>query len=125
MHACCCSHKASPPLHAEAGVEEAKELFSESFASGKLFAQRQSFFDALFTILANRDRDWLSLLLQLLFQTLLNFFTGLTASVFMFLMRLPWLIKSYQPSWVSGNTSICSWPCCDEVHGARLGFLCS
>lgn len=55
-------------LWSEAGVEEGRELFRESFASGKLFAQQRSFFDALFTILGSRDRDWLSLLLQLLFQ---------------------------------------------------------
>ena len=40
--------KASLGLWSEAGVEEGRTLFWESFASGKLFAQRQSLWDAAF-----------------------------------------------------------------------------
>lgn len=47
-------------------MEESKELFWESFSSGKVFAQRQSFWDALFVILGSRERDWLAMLLNLL-----------------------------------------------------------
>lgn len=83
-------------------MEEGRELFWESFNSGKVFAQRQTFIDSIFTILDSRDRDWISMLLQLLFQTLINFFTGLCASVFIFLLQLPSLIWSYQASVVSG-----------------------
>jgi hypothetical protein len=87
-------------------VEEGRELFWSSFTSGKVFAQRQSFFDAIFTILDRRERDWLGMLLQLLFQTVLNFVTGLSVSVFVFLAQLPSLIWSYQPTLVSdGDTS--------------------
>ena len=53
---------------AEAGVEEGRELFWKAFGQGKVFAQRQSFFDALFTIIGGRDRDWLGMLLQLVVQ---------------------------------------------------------
>jgi hypothetical protein len=70
----------------------------KSFQSGKLFAQRQSFWDALFTVLNSRDRDWLSMLIQLIVTTVVNFTTGLTVSVFVFLARLPSLLMSYQPS---------------------------
>lgn len=53
---------------AEAGVAEGRELFWESYAAGKLFAQRRTFWDSLWIILGSRERDWLSMLLNLLFQ---------------------------------------------------------
>lgn len=58
-------------------MEEGRELFWDSYAAGKLFAQRQSMWDAAFTVIGSRDRD-LGLLLRLLLQTLFNFFTGMT-----------------------------------------------
>lgn len=76
-------------------------MFWESFASGKVFAQRQSFLDAFFALLDRRERDVLGLFFQLLFQTLLNFVAGLTVSVFVFVGRLPALIWSFSPSFVS------------------------
>ena len=159
-----CAFTALSP--AEAGVEEGREVFWESFAFGKVFAQRQSFLDAIFTILGGRERDWLSLLLQLLFQvgaprapaclpaalpllppclnswhlrrlivnpqrppaqwppsplvqtqTLINFFTGMCVSVFVFLFQLPSLIWSYQPALVSpGPALCCAALCCAGVR---------
>jgi len=53
-------------------VEEGRELFWESYQSGKVFAQRQSFWDAFFVILDSRDRDWLGMLLSLLFRVSLG-----------------------------------------------------
>ncbi|KAL4458505.1 hypothetical protein ABPG75_013370 [Micractinium tetrahymenae] len=94
--------KALLGLWSEAGVEEGKELFWESFASGKVFAQRQSFWDALFVILGSRERDWLAMLLNLLIRTLINFFTGMVVACFVFLIQLPSLIWSYQPALWSG-----------------------
>lgn len=89
-------------LWTEAGVEEGKELFWDSFSSGKVFAQRQSFWDAFFVILGSRERDWLAMLLNLLIQTLINFFTGMVVACFVFLIQLPSLIWSYQPALWSG-----------------------
>eukprot|EP00887_Chlorella_sp_A99_P006331 scaffold3.g6331.t1 len=74
--------KAALGLWSEVGVEESKALFWRSFASGKLFAQRQSFWDAVFTI------------------TLANFTTGMLIAVFAFLFQLPSLLASYgAPLW--------------------------
>lgn len=102
-------------------MEEGRELFWSSFTSGKVFAQRQSFFDAIFTILDRRERDWLGMLLQLLFQTVLNFVTGLSVSVFVFLAQLPSLIWSYQPTLVSdGDTS--TFRCSAVVSNALRAY---
>ncbi|PSC71398.1 ATP-dependent helicase deoxyribonuclease subunit B [Micractinium conductrix] len=99
--------KAELGLWSEAGVEEAREQFWESYASGKLFAQRQTFWDAFFVIIGSRERDWLAMLLNLLFRTLLNFFTGMCVSVFVFLFSLPSLIWSYQAPLWSGVAFFC------------------
>ncbi|PRW60003.1 hypothetical protein C2E21_1530 [Chlorella sorokiniana] len=94
--------KAALGLWSEAGVEEGRELFKDSFAAGKLFAQRQSFWDAFFIVMSRREGDWLGLLLRLLLQTLVNFFSGMVVAVFVFLFRLPSLIWSYSPTLWSG-----------------------
>lgn len=52
---------ANRPLHAPPSP-------ASSFEGGKIFARRQSFWDAFFTIIGSRERDWLMLLLQLLIQ---------------------------------------------------------
>ncbi|EFN54176.1 hypothetical protein CHLNCDRAFT_135614 [Chlorella variabilis] len=116
--------KAVLGLWSEAGVEEGRELFWESFNSGKVFAQRQTFIDSIFTILDSRDRDWISMLLQLLFQTLINFFTGLCASVFIFLLQLPSLIWSYQASvWSAVSFFALAGVAAVSVVAAYLGLL--
>lgn len=49
-------------------MTEGRELFWDSFASGKLFARRQTFWDSLWIIMGSRERDWLGMLLNLMFQ---------------------------------------------------------
>ncbi|GAB4821899.1 hypothetical protein N2152v2_008945 [Parachlorella kessleri] len=93
--------KAQLGLWSAAGLAESRDLFWKSFHSGKVFAQRQSFWDAVFRLMNSRDQDWLGLLIQLIITTVVNFTTGLTVSVFVFLARLPSLLLSYQPSWGS------------------------
>ncbi|KAL4859320.1 hypothetical protein ACK3TF_001057 [Chlorella vulgaris] len=116
--------KAVLGVFSEAGVEEGRELFWSSFTSGKVFAQRQSFFDAIFTILDRRERDWLGMLLQLLFQTVLNFVTGLSVSVFVFLAQLPSLIWSYQPTlWAGISFFVLAGLAAVSVVASFLGLL--
>lgn len=89
-----------------------------------MFAQRQSFFDAIFTILDRRERDWLGMLLQLLFQTVLNFVTGLSVSVFVFLAQLPSLIWSYQPTlWAGISFFVLAGLAAVSVVASFLGLL--
>lgn len=55
---------------------------------------------------SSRDRNFLSMLIELIFSVAVNFTAGMVASVFLFVFRLPWLLASYQPSWVRDR----SWP---------------
>ena len=48
-----------------------------------------------------RDRNFVSLLIELIFTVAVNFTAGMFCSMFIFVFRLPWLLASYQPSWVS------------------------
>lgn len=49
---------------------------------------------------SSRDRNFLSLLIELIFSVAVNFTAGMFATIFIFIFRLPWLLASYQPSWV-------------------------
>ena len=48
---------------------ESKALFWRAFDQGKVFARRQTFWDALFGILASHDKHWLQLLIELIIKT--------------------------------------------------------
>ena len=87
----------------DAGVEESRALLWKSFESGKVFAQRQTFWDSLFTILNSRDRDWISLLLNLLLTALVNYTVGSVMAVITFVFQLPSFLASYSPGIVSGT----------------------
>jgi ABC-type phosphate/phosphonate transport system permease subunit len=85
----------------EAGLEESRALLWRSFESGKVFAQRQTFWDSLFNLMGSRDKDWLYLLLQLLSTALINYTIGTVMSVFAFALSLPTFLASFAPSWPS------------------------
>lgn len=97
------SAKSALGVWSAAGVEESKQLFWSSYESGKVFARRQSFWDALWIIIGGRDKDWAIQLIQLIVTVAINFATGLTVSVFSYAIRLPWVIFSYQAGLVSGT----------------------
>lgn len=95
--------RAALGLWSEAGVGEAKRLYRDAFASGKVFARRQTFWDALTRLLRSRDdRHPVVALLELLAITVINFAIGAIGSVFIFAMSLPRLIASFQASFLSG-----------------------
>jgi len=88
-------------LWSEAGLEESRAKLWESFSSGKVFAQRQTFWDSLFTILGSRERDWVILLIQLLFTAMINYTVGAIMAGLSFILSLPSLLASFSPSWPS------------------------
>lgn len=94
--------KAALGLWSDAGLEETRSLLWNSFDSGKVFAQRQTFWDTLFNILDSRDKDWVFLLLQTLFTALMNYTVGTIISIVMFASSLPVLISSFKASFLSG-----------------------
>ncbi|KAK9811408.1 hypothetical protein WJX72_003432 [[Myrmecia] bisecta] len=96
--------KAELGLWSELGLHESRALFWRSFESGKVFARRQTFWDTVVNIMTARERNALTMALELLFTALINFTVGMFVSVFAFVFRLPSLLMSYQPSLVSGLT---------------------
>ena len=87
----------------DAGVEESRAMLWKSFQSGKVFAQRQTFWDALFTIINSRDRDWISMLLNLLLTALVNYTVGSVMAVVSFMFSLPSFLWSYGAGVFSGT----------------------
>ena len=95
------SAKKSLGVWSDAGLEESRSMLWNSFESGKVFAQRQTFWDALFTILGSRERDWLVLLLQLLLTALVNYTIGAFMAIITFVFSLPSFLASYSPGLMS------------------------
>ena len=93
--------KQSLGLWSDLGVQESRTLLWNSFESGKLFAQRQTFWDSIFTLLNSRRDDWFVLLLQLLFTALINYTVGAFFSVFTFILSLPSFVSSFSPGFLS------------------------
>eukprot|EP01025_Chloroclados_australasicus_P017946 TRINITY_DN19243_c0_g1_i1.p1 TRINITY_DN19243_c0_g1~~TRINITY_DN19243_c0_g1_i1.p1 ORF type:complete len:291 (-),score=11.16 TRINITY_DN19243_c0_g1_i1:371-1243(-) len=89
-------------LWSHRGVKDSKAMFWQSFEQGKVFAKRQTMWDAIFTLLSRREEDWLIQLLQLVFIAIINFTTGMFLSAVLYLVGLPKLIWSYNAGWVSG-----------------------
>ncbi|KAK9862020.1 hypothetical protein WJX84_004250 [Apatococcus fuscideae] len=94
--------KAELGLWSDAGLEESRLLFWQSFNSGKVFAQRQTFWDTLVNVIFTRDRNVISMAIELLCTVVINFTAGMFISVFAFVFSLPSMLMSYQPSWWSG-----------------------
>jgi hypothetical protein len=90
--------KSALGLWSEAGLEESRELLWTNFHSGKVFAQRQTLFDSIFTLLDSREKDWFFVLIQILFTALVNYTIGTVISVITFVISLPSLLSSFAPS---------------------------
>ena len=93
--------KSALGLWSEAGIEESRELLWSNFQSGKVFAQRQTFWDSIFTLFDSREKDWFVVLIQILFTALVNYTIGTVISIFTFIFSLPSLLSSFAPSWPS------------------------
>lgn len=89
-------------LWSDAGIEEARASFWKSFEAGKVFGRRQTLWDAILTVLGDRERNAMGLLLKVLFSALVNFTIGMVSSIFVFTFKLPWLLADYKPGWISG-----------------------
>ena len=84
------------------GVQEGRDLFWHTYQKGKVFAQRQTFWDALLSLGYSRDDNLLGFIFRWLGTIAFNFTIGLLGSMFVFLWSLPSVIMSFQPSFVSG-----------------------
>ncbi|CAD7699611.1 unnamed protein product [Ostreobium quekettii] len=96
------SAKAELGIWSEAGLSEGRQLFWDSYGRGKLFAQRQSLWDAIYSLLLSRESDALGRILNLVVIVCINFTTGMLMSLLFFVFALPSLIASFRPDVISG-----------------------
>eukprot|EP00877_Chromochloris_zofingiensis_P002393 jgi/Chrzof1/12154/Cz06g23040.t1 len=94
--------KSSLGLWSDIGVQESKALFWESFESGRMFAKQQSVIDVILRLLYGREEELVGKVSETLLVVFVNFMSGLSLSVFIFLFRLPWMIATFQPNLASG-----------------------
>lgn len=85
-------------LFSEVGVSEVKDSFWDYFQSGKQFAKRQSWWDAMFMGMRSmsRDESFIEYGLKMLMQVLINFSMGLIMALFVFIFGLWGIISTYQ-----------------------------
>lgn len=94
--------KAVLGVWSDAGMQESRGLFWNSYNSGKVFAQKQTMWDAVFTIFNSRESDTMSRIIELIIIACVNFTTGMISALFLFMVRLPSMIASFKPGWISG-----------------------
>jgi len=84
-------------------VAEARTMFWDRVERGKLFARRQSFWDALFMLMDSRSEDNVAGFFLKWFMTfLLNFTIGLVTSLITFVFMVYNVVFSYSPDPLSG-----------------------
>ena len=85
------------------GVQETRDLFWGTFAGGKEFAKRQSWWDMIFTGLRwGKDEELFSVVLRWLVQLLFNFTLGMIGALVAFVWQLWGLITTYSPDPATG-----------------------
>ena len=70
-----------------------------------MFGRRQTFWDAVFAVIAGQERNAMGMLLKVVFSAMVNFRVGMVCSIFVFLFKLPWILMDYKPGLVSCATS--------------------
>ena len=75
-------------------------FFRKSFEAGKVFGRRQTFWDAVFAVIAGQERNAMGMLLKVVFSAMINFTAGMVCSIFVFIFKLPWILADYKPGWV-------------------------
>lgn len=94
--------KKSIGVWSDEGVEEARGLFWRSYNDGKIFAQRQTFWDMVYTVFNSRSENVWGMLVKWIFIWVSNFTAGMVAAMFMFTCRVFWFLWQYSPNIISG-----------------------
>ena len=89
--------KAHLGLFSTHGVDEAKGLFYVNFARGKAFATTQSKWDMIFVGISamGRDENFMSYVLRVIVQVLMNFTLGVISAVIGFMWSVGSIIQTY------------------------------
>ena len=86
-------------------------LCRKSFEAGKVFGRRQTFWDAVFAVIAGQERNAMGMLLKVVFSAMINFTIGMVCSTFVFIFKLPWILLDYKPGWVGDIKFVSSVVC--------------
>jgi hypothetical protein len=97
------SAKSSVGLFSTYGVSETRWLFNDQFTRGKRFAQRQSWWDALWMGIGamGRDEGLINYLMRVLMNVLINFTLGVIGALIGFLWNLWSLVIEYRANLLS------------------------
>ena len=93
--------KADIGIWSSYSVGEARQRFWDAFESGKMFAQRQTFWQMIYTVMSSREDNLVSLVLEWLITSLMNFTLALLGSLFFYIFSLGAMVWSYKPDPVS------------------------
>ncbi|KAL7688110.1 hypothetical protein Plhal304r1_c020g0072341 [Plasmopara halstedii] len=93
-------------LWSDFGMADVRARFWSAFEKGKIFAQQQTFYHMIMRVLASRDEDILSMVLNWVFVAVMNFTTGLLGALFYFFFSLINMVFSYQPDPVSATAFV-------------------
>lgn len=98
------SAKSSVGLFSTYGVSETRWLFNDQFTRGKRFAQRQSWWDALWMGIGamGRDEGLINYLMRVLMNVLINFTLGVIGALIGFLWNLWSLVLEYRANLAAG-----------------------
>ncbi|OXA45934.1 uncharacterized protein LOC110856469 [Folsomia candida] len=91
-------------LWSEYGMSEMKAKFWSSFESGKVFAQRQSFWQMFHLMLTSREEYFLSIFVKWVGLALINFTLGLIGALFYYTYALFGMLFSYESLSLGGVT---------------------
>lgn len=95
--------KAAVGVWSDMGVEEARRMFWKQYEQGKVFARRQTFYDAIFMMINGRTEEHAAVfILRWLFTTLTNFTVGMAIAAVSFMFNLPSMVMAFQPTLMSG-----------------------
>ncbi len=89
------------------GIQDARDLFWNSYERGKQTAKRYTMFDALFSM-GSRDESFVAFVLRIAFSFILNTIIAMIMAVISFLWNLWTLLVTYQTSLVFHSRSLCS-----------------
>lgn len=81
----------------------------QSFEKGKVFAQRQTFWDAVNTVLYSRQEEsWVGFAIKWMFTIAINFTLGMLGAAIYFAFALWGVVTSYDPNVVTGTSASAS-----------------
>eukprot|EP00440_Ansanella_granifera_P022867 gb/GFBE01024833.1/.p1 GENE.gb/GFBE01024833.1/~~gb/GFBE01024833.1/.p1 ORF type:complete len:303 (+),score=60.39 gb/GFBE01024833.1/:1-909(+) len=84
------------------GVKDVRNSFWAAWQSGKDFAARYTMMDAMFMMIGGKEETFVSMVIKILFQYIVNLTMGLIGAFFFFMYNVYTLVVSYGEPMMSG-----------------------